>query len=220
MGTVRRRAVVAAAALIALQAAWMPACAETAHSGVSDAALVSQIAARLARAKGVRAHFTHTQKLAAMKSPLVSTGSLLFFRERGVIWQIDTPYQKTWVMRDSGNVVIDGAGQRITNGAAQGSRGAAEIAKMIRTMLGGDLSALYSQFDVQARGTPSQWQMRLMPRQPQIAQSLRAIQLDGGDFLQRLRITLANGDVTQFEFSDSAEVTELTPADRKLLGTP
>jgi hypothetical protein len=115
--------------------------------------------------------------------------------------------------------VLDATGQRVANGPPQGARGAAEIAKMMRSMLSGDLSALYSQFDVQARGTPTHWQMRLVPRQPQIAQALRGIDMNGGDFLQSLRITLANGDVTQFDFSGSAEVSELTPADQQLFGT-
>lgn len=222
MGALKRCA--ALAALIALQSMWMPAQAATAPSNAStsasDAALVSQIASRLARANGVRSHFTQTQTLAAMKAPLVSTGSLLFYRERGVIWQVETPYKKTWIMRDSGIAVIDAAGQRTRNGGAQGARGAAEIAKMMRSMLGGDLSGLYSQFDVEARGTPSQWQMRLVPRQPQIAQALRGIEMEGGDFLHSLRITFANGDVTQYEFSGSAQVSELAPADEKLFGTP
>jgi hypothetical protein len=219
MGTLKQR--IAAAALIALGVAWMPASGATAPAGASasagDAALVSQIAARLARAKGVRSRFTQTQTLAALKAPLVSTGSLVFFRERGVIWQIDTPYRKTWIIRDSGITTIDAAGQRGGNG---GARGAAEIAKMMSAMLSGDLSALYTQFDVQARGTPSQWQMRLVPRQPQIAQSLRGIEMDGGDFLQRLRITFANGDLTQYDFSGSEPVSELAPAEQKLFGTP
>ncbi|MCX5539677.1 outer membrane lipoprotein carrier protein LolA [Paraburkholderia sp. CNPSo 3076] len=224
MGALKRCAAVAA--LIALQSMWTPALAATALVNVStsanagDAALVSQIASRLARANGVRAHFTQTQTLAAMKAPLVSTGSLLFFRERGVIWQVETPYRKTWIMRDSGVTVIDATGQRIQSSAAQGARGAAEIAKMMRAMLGGDLSGLYSQFDVAARGTPSQWQMHLVPRQPQIAQALRGIEMEGGDFLHSLRITFANGDVTQYDFSGSAQVSELAPTDQKLFGTP
>lgn len=225
MGTLNR--CTTAALWLALQMAWMPAWAATAataassaSAGAADTALVSRITANLARVKGVRARFTQTQTLAAMKAPLVSTGSLLFFRERGVIWQIETPYRKTWVMSDSGMVVIDAAGQRVANRSPQGARGAAEIAKMMRTMLGGDLSALYSQFDVEAHGTPSQWRMRLVPRQPQIAQSLRAIEMEGGDYLQSLRITLANGDIMQYDFSGSAEVSELTPADQKLFGTP
>ncbi|WP_322032752.1 outer membrane lipoprotein carrier protein LolA [Paraburkholderia sp. J76] len=220
MGALTRCAAVAA--LIALQSAWIPAYAATTPANVSasDAALVSQIASRLARANGVRSHFTQTQTLAAMKAPLVSTGSLLFYRERGVIWQVETPYRKTWIMRDSGITVIDAAGQRSRNGGAQGARGAAEIAKMMRAMLGGDLSGLYSQFDVEAHGTPSQWQMRLVPRQPQIAQALRGIGMEGGDFLRSLRITFANGDVTQYDFSGSTPVSELAPADQTLFGTP
>ncbi|WP_415774278.1 LolA family protein [Paraburkholderia sp. J7] len=220
MGALKRCAAVAA--LIALQSMSIAAQAVTgpSNASTSDAALVSQITSRLARANGVRSHFMQTQTLAAMKAPLVSTGSLLFYRERGVIWQVETPYKKTWIMREGGVTVIDAAGQRTANGGAQGARGAAEIAKMMRAMLGGDLSGLYSQFDVEARGTPAQWQIRLVPRQPQIAQALRGIEMEGGDFLRSLRITFANGDVTQYEFSGSAQVSGLAPADEKLFGTP
>jgi outer membrane lipoprotein-sorting protein len=186
----------------------------------SDMALVSQIAAHLAQAKGVRARFTQTQTLAAMKAPLVSTGSLLFFRERGVIWQVDTPYKATWVMSDAGIAEINAAGQRVASRNVQGARGAAEISKMMRAMMTGDLSALYSQFDVEARGTLAHWQMRLTPNQPQLAQSISALQMSGGAYLQRLRITIANGDVTQIDFDGSTAATDLTPADRALFGTP
>ncbi|KDB09934.1 outer membrane lipoprotein carrier protein LolA [Burkholderia sp. lig30] len=186
----------------------------------SDIALVSQIAAHLAQAKGVRARFTQTQTLAAMKAPLVSTGSLLLFRERGVIWQVDTPYKATWVMSDAGIAEINAAGQRVAGRNAQGARGAAEISKMMRAMLAGDLSALYSQFDVEAHGAPGHWQMRLTPNQPQLAQSIRTLQMSGGAYLQRVRIGLANGDVTQIDFDGSTAVTNLTPADRALFGTP
>ncbi|MFM0225727.1 LolA family protein [Paraburkholderia dipogonis] len=183
-------------------------------------ALVSQIAAHLAQAKGVRAQFAQTQTLAAMKQPLVSTGSLLFFRERGVIWRIDTPYKATYVITDAGVAEVNANGQRVTAHSAQGARGVAQVSKMMRAMLGGDLSALYSQFDVQAEGSAAQWRMQLTPNQPQIAQSIKGLEMNGGDYLQRLRITLANGDVTQLDFTKSAAVTELSAAERGLLGAP
>jgi len=183
-------------------------------------ALVSQIAGRLAQAKGVRAQFTQTQTLAAMKQPLVSTGSLLFFRERGVIWRIDTPYKATYVITDAGVAEVDANGQRVTTHGAQATRGVAQVSKMMSAMLGGDLSALYSQFDVQAEGGVAHWRMQLTPHQPQIAQSIKGLEMNGGDYLQSLRITLANGDVTQLDFAKSAAVTELTAAERGLLGAP
>jgi outer membrane lipoprotein-sorting protein len=229
MGTMNLRAAIAgilsALSVLVTTAVWMePASAASAASTKEAApgnpALVSQIAAHLAQAKGVRAQFTQTQTLAAMKQPLVSTGSLLFFRERGVVWQIDTPYKATYVITDAGVTEVNANGQRVTAHSAQGTRGVAQVSKMMRAMLGGDLSALYSQFDVQAEGSAAQWRMQLTPNQPQIAQSIKGLEMNGGDYLQRLRITLANGDVTQLDFTKSAAVTELTAAERGLLGAP
>jgi hypothetical protein len=155
-----------------------------------------------------------------MKQPLVSTGSLLFFRERGVIWQIDKPYKATYVITDAGVAEVDANGQRVTTHSAQGTRGVAQVSKMMRAMLGGDLSALYSQFDVEAQGSAAQWRMQLTPNQPQIAQSIKGLAMSGGDYLQSLRITLANGDITQLDFTKSAAVSDLTAAERGLLGAP
>ncbi|MFM0131121.1 LolA family protein [Paraburkholderia sediminicola] len=231
MGTMNLRGVAASGFLVlgtlsvlmsvSSLAAWpaVASAAETAQSA-GNPALVSQIASHLAQAKGVRAQFTQTQTLAAMKQPLVSTGSLLFFRDRGVIWQIDAPYKATYVITDAGVAEVDTNGRRVTAHSAQGTRGVAQVSKMMRAMLGGDLSALYSQFDVQAEGSAAQWRMQLTPNQPQIAQSIKGLQMNGGDYLQSLRITLANGDITKLDFAKSAAVTEPTPAERSLLGAP
>ena len=215
MGTLNWRGAVAAL-LIALS---MPVFAAQPASA-SNTGLVSQIAGNLARAKGVRAQFTQTQTLSAMKQPLVSTGSLVFFRERGVIWQIDTPYKATYVITDTGVSEVNANGQRLTTNSGSGVRGVAQVSRMMRAMLGGDLSALYAQFDVHADGTPAQWRMQLTPNQPQLAQSIKGLEMSGGDYLQALRITLANGDVTRIDFANSAAVSELPPADRTLFGAP
>jgi len=215
MGTLNWRNVVAALfiALSAPSFAAQPASA-------SDTGLVSQIVTHLAQAKGVRAQFTQTQTLSAMKQPLVSTGSLVFFRERGVIWQIDTPYKATYVITDTGVSEVNANGQRTNSKSSDGVRGVAQVSRMMRAMLGGDLSALYAQFDVHADGTPAQWRMQLTPNQPQLAQSIKGLEMSGGDYLQALRITLANGDVTRIDFANSAAVSELPTADRTLFGAP
>jgi outer membrane lipoprotein-sorting protein len=215
MGTLNLRSVIGviAAAFIAFPPAVLAASA-------NDTGLVSQIVAHLAQAKGVRARFTQTQTLSAMKQPLVSTGSLVFFRERGVIWQIDTPYKATYVITDTGVSEVNSSGQRANTSSGNGVRGVAQVSRMMRAMLGGDLSALYAQFDVHADGTPAQWRMQLTPNQPQLAQSIKGLEMSGGDYLQALRITLANGDVTRIDFANSAAVRELAPAERTLFGAP
>ena len=215
MGTLSWRGAVAAL-LIALA----PPVFAAQPAPASDTSLVSQIAGHLAEAKGVRAQFTQTQTLSAMKQPLVSAGSLVFFRERGVIWQIDTPYKATYVITDTGVSEVNANGQRLSTNSGSGVRGVVQVSRMMRAMLGGDLSALYAQFDVHADGTPAQWRMQLTPNQPQLAQSIKGLEMSGGDYLQALRITLANGDVTRIDFANSAAVSELPSADRTLFGAP
>ena len=204
-----------------------PASANAASANTAAAAsagnpgLVASIASELGHMNGVRAQFTQTQTLSAMREPLVNTGSLLFFRARGVIWHIDTPYKTTYVIDDAGVSEVNADGQHVkTAGTPRtgGAQGVAQVSRMMRAMLGGDLSALYAQFDVDARGTPEQWQMLLKPNQPQLAQAIKSLQMSGGAYLQHLRITLANGDVTQLDFTRSSAVDALTPAERTLFG--
>jgi outer membrane lipoprotein-sorting protein len=235
MGTLRTRialAVAAAAASVTLQvlavpayaaAAAAPASASETSGSTQSTNLVSQIAEQLGRANGIRARFTQTQTRAALKQPLVSSGSVLLVRGRGVVWHIETPYQATYLITDAGVSEVNAAGQRVTGAGSHGTSGAhgvAEVSRMMRAMLGGDLSALYSQFDVQAAGTPAQWQMQLMPNQPQLAQAIKDLQMSGGNYLRTLRITLASGDVTSLDFTDSTAVTDLTPAEQQLFGAP
>ncbi len=193
-----------------------PSVSARSSSPAGDTQLVGQIAAHLAQAGDVRARFTQTQTRAALRQPLVGTGSLLFSRERGVIWQIDTPYRLTYVITDGGFVEVHADGRRVARDAGQ--RGVARVAAMMRAMLGGDLSALYSQFDVRAEGTPAQWRMQLTPNQPQIAQSIKRVEMGGGEYLDTVRIVLANGDATQLDFAGSTQAGELTPAERTLFG--
>ncbi|HEV7834233.1 MAG TPA: outer membrane lipoprotein carrier protein LolA, partial [Caballeronia sp.] len=49
---------------------------------------------------------------------------------------------------------------------------------------------------------------------------IKGLEMSGGEYLQALRITLANGDVTRIEFENSAAVSELPLADRMLFGAP
>jgi len=190
--------------------------AESVNDATLGAGLVARIAGQLAKHRVVRAHFRQTQALAALSAPLVSTGTLIFARERGVIWRTDTPYRITYVIGDSSVAKIDASGHRSVTGAARG--GMAQISQMMRAMLGGDLSGLYSQFDVAAHGTESRWQLLLTHNQPQLARFVKALRMEGGAFLQTLEIDAANGDTTHIEFSGNEGIDSLPPAELALFG--
>lgn len=202
--------------LPALAADGAPSIDHAVTPGAAEAGLVARIATQLAEKVGVRAQFKQTQTLAALAAPLVSTGSLVFARDRGVIWRTDTPYRITYVIGDASVTKIDANGHRSTSGASRG--GMTQVSRMMRAMLGGDLSALYSQFDVAADGTTARWHMRLTPNQPQLAQFVKTLSMEGGAFLRTLEITAANGDTTRIDFSANEGIDALSPAELALFG--
>lgn len=181
--------------------------------------LVSQIAAQLAQAKGVRAQFVQTQSLQAMQKPLVSSGTLLFLRDQGALWRMEQPTRMTYVMTDTGVTTLDANDKPMARGA-RNAAGVAQVSRMMRAMLAGDLSALYSQFNVNAQGNASRWHLRLIPAQPQLAQALRGLDLTGDTYLRSIRIQSANGDETRIEFTGSTRVDAPNAAERTLLGAP
>ncbi|NHL68789.1 outer membrane lipoprotein carrier protein LolA [Burkholderia ambifaria] len=184
----------------------------TAAARPSNAVLVADVAARLARVGAIRSDFRQTQTLSAMKQPLVSTGSMLFDRRSGVVWRIDTPYKATYVITDGGMREVGADGRLVAPGG--GGRGVAQVSRMMRDMLGGDLSALYAQFDVEASGTPERWRMVLRPNQPQLAQAIRVLEMSGGAYLGKLDMTFANGNVTVLEFVRPTPVDAPAPIER------
>ena len=184
-----------------------------------DSALVSQVAAQLAQARGVRAQFVQTQSLQAMQKPLVSSGTLLFLRDQGALWRIEQPTRMTYVMTDAGVTTLDANDKPMARGA-RNAAGVAQVSRMMRAMLAGDLSALYSQFSVNAQGNASRWQLKLTPAQPQLAQALHGLDLAGDTYVRSIRIRAANGDETRIEFTGSTRVDAPNAAERTLLGAP
>ncbi|CAJ0802786.1 hypothetical protein LMG18090_04338 [Ralstonia mannitolilytica] len=184
-----------------------------------ESALVSQVAAQLAQARGVRAQFVQTQTLQALQKPLVSSGTLLFVRDEGAIWRIEQPTRMTYVMTDAGVTTLDANDKPMARGA-RNAAGVAQVSRMMRAMLAGDLSALYSQFSVNAQGNASRWQLKLTPAQPQLAQALRGLELAGDTYVRSIRIRSANGDETRIDFTGSTRVDVPSAADRILLGAP
>ncbi|WP_414444802.1 outer membrane lipoprotein carrier protein LolA [Burkholderia sp. 22PA0106] len=203
-----------AAVIVAASIANAAQAAETASASAS-AALVSTVTQQLARAGTIRSHFTQTQTLAAMNRPLVSTGSMLIDRTLGIVWRIETPYRATYAITDTGVREIDTSGQAVP--ASGGGRGVAQVSQMMRGMLSGDLSALYSQFEVEASGTPARWRMTLRPNQPQVRQVLGVLQMSGGEFLDTLVIGYANGNRTTLEFSGTSRVAAPSGPERTWL---
>lgn len=190
-------------------------------AGIAQAAapgLLDQVLDGLGQHQAVRARFTQTRENPALAAPQVSTGKLLFVTGKGMLWQVQSPYDETlaFTTRRSGRVGLDGRVQVMRN-----QRGIAEVSRMLQSLLAGQATEVTRQFDIAAEGNAAAWSLRFTPRQERMARVLAAIELTGdGDYLQAIRIRLQDGSDTDIRLHDTHDADALSALERRALDMP
>lgn len=179
--------------------------------------ILKDVLAQLNRHSAVRAAFTQQRQSPALTQPQNSSGELLFVTGHGMLWQVQQPYPQTLALTGSKTISIDAAGrmQPVRN-----ERGVSQISQMLQSMLGGQMDAVTRQFNVSASGTTGNWTLHLTSKQARVAQVLRSIDLDGGNFLQDIRIDMQDGTQTGIHMTDTRDAGPLTELEKRALGLP
>ncbi|MEO8409085.1 MAG: outer membrane lipoprotein carrier protein LolA [Propionivibrio sp.] len=183
---------------------------------------LKRIAAQLEQHAVVRAEFTQTKQMAALKRPLVSSGRLVFSRRHGVLWQIEQPYRMTYVLGAERIVEIAADGTHRQRGLRE-VPGLAQVGRVFRALLGADTATLQENFAVTVTGDPAddgRWQIDLVPRSAQLAQFLRGLQLSGHAYAENIVIEETGGgrgtDRTQIRLVDSHAAAAPSPDELRL----
>jgi len=179
--------------------------------------LLHTIVAELGQHNAVRASFSQQRQNPALTQAQISKGQLLFVTGHGMLWQIQQPYQQTLVLTATRTASIDADGRMQT---VRSERGVGQIAQMLQGMLTGQLAAVTRQFDVRADGSAAHWSLHFTPRQSRVAQVLRGIQLDGGAYLQRIRIDMQDGTQTDIQMADTRDAGPLSALEKRALDVP
>jgi outer membrane lipoprotein-sorting protein len=184
---------------------------------VLAADLFDTVAGRLAATPLVRAEFTQTRHIAALKKPLVIKGHMVLERSSGVIWNIDSPYKMSYAMGSKGvrEILPDGS-QRVKS--ARDIPGIGSVEGLFNAILSADRVVLARYFKSQLSGSADNWQLSLAPSAPVLAKALSAVELGGGRNLQSVRIAEASGDETRIQFANIQIKPGLTADEQKLLG--
>lgn len=183
----------------------------------AESDLLNQISSQVEQHPVVRAEFTQTKKMQALKRPLVTVGQLTYTHSQGVLWQILQPYHVSYVLSEDKIIEIDANGLRKVRGLTE-VPGLAQVGRVFRAMLGADISTLHSYFDVTAQGAPGKWSLTLKPRQPQIAKYLSLIQLSGSNFIETIVISEAAGDSASIRFLKTQGAISLSESESQLFG--
>ncbi|MGN6320514.1 MAG: LolA family protein [Dyella sp.] len=179
--------------------------------------LLHTILNQLSQHTAIRANFTQQRQSPALTQSQTSMGQLLFVTGHGMLWQVQQPYQQTLALTGTRTLRIDADGRMQP---VRSEHGVSQISQMLQGMLTGQLDEVSRQFDVHADGSAAQWNLHFTPKQSRVAQVLKGIELDGGNYLQRIRIDMQDGTQTDIQMSDTRDAGSLSALEKHALGLP
>jgi len=178
-------------------------------------ALPGSLTAHLKEAACIHLDFVQTRSLAALTRPLKASGSLVLARDKGVIWALKRPVALTYVMGPKGLMVVDGDGVKERKGAGAAPM-VAQMGRIFQALAQGDWHVLDSFFTVTGEGDPAHWEVNLQPN-AQAAAFVKRVRINGGQFIDRVRIDEPAGDRTELVFQHQRGDAPLTAAEAALL---
>jgi len=120
---------------------------------VAGEAVLTEIAARLAKTPIAQGDFYQQKHLKVLHKPLISTGTFTYHQSKGVIWKTLTPVVSLLLVNESR--LLTGQGEQAVPAA---------FGKVFKAMLGGDLAALTDGFAITGTDQKTVWQLELTPK--------------------------------------------------------
>ncbi|WP_265301365.1 outer membrane lipoprotein carrier protein LolA [Verminephrobacter eiseniae] len=181
----------------------------------TTADLLVEIDRRLENPAVLRGEFEQTKSIKGFKRPLVSRGTYVVARDRGVQWLTVQPFASTVVVTRERLLTLGqaGASRQIDTRQEPGLRA---INEMLMALLAGDVTALTARFDVQAtlQGAHG-WRLALTPRDAALAGVMARIELEGDRHVSALSLHEASGDASSIRlFNPASSGLSATEAER------
>ena len=184
-------------------------------AAAAPADLAAELRARLDAAPLVRGSFVQEKTLVGFAKPLVSRGSFVYARELGVIWATERPFPARLAVTRGRLVARDADGRIALELDLGAQRGGGGFDGLLFALVGGDVAALQASFEVEGElRADGRWSLRMQPRDATLTRALRSIALEGGRFVETVRVAESNGDASIIRFADHAPGPPLSPAER------
>jgi hypothetical protein len=163
--------------------------------------LLADVGARLVKTEITEGRFRQEKNIKVLKKPLISTGTFIYHRSRGVIWQTLTPVSSVLLVNQAR--LMTAQGEQTLPPA---------FGRVFTAMFGGDLQAMKEGFDISGTNDKTAWKLQLKPKDALLKKIIVDMQLTGGKELQRIDIKEANGNFTRITFGQITHPEALTPA--------
>ena len=172
--------------------------------------LAQSVRERLVQAPVLRGEFEQQKQVQGFSKPLISRGSFVVARERGVLWLTKTPFaSQLRLTRDEIKATQNGAVAFRLDASKEPS--VRVINGLMFALLNGDIGGLAEHFKIEGSVNGKAWQLHLAPRSSALAKLMTNVELSGEAQVRSIRISEANGDKTAIRFSaQSTEPAQLT----------
>ena len=176
---------------------------------------VKTVTQRLASRPVIKADFRQTKTVARLSRTFISTGTMIFSVERGLLWQVQTPVAGATVMTrnriaqksPSGRISV------IAGGAHDTFR---RFAAIMQAVFSGDDILIEKEFNVFFRRTGGRrWEIGLVPKDTTVKGVIASLEIRGDDDLDGFVLREAGGDHVEYSFSRITYPATLSPADEK-----
>ncbi|CAM4356029.1 LolA family protein [Acinetobacter pragensis] len=176
---------------------------------------LKQIFSQLGAVPMVRAHFEQQKKLASLNKTYVSKGEVLFSKNLGVLWQIQSPVKADLVVTPRKLVQKT---QRTSSQIEVDKTPYGSVATMFLQLMSGNEAALAKNFNVvSANYSPAQWNVVLTPKSSLFKKLFVRVDAQGQRYVERIAIQEKANNSTVIRFSQqSTQPQSLTAAENAL----
>ncbi|MDZ3994204.1 outer membrane lipoprotein carrier protein LolA [Pseudomonas sp. Teo4] len=158
----------------------------------------------------VKGPFIQEKHLRALPQPLLSKGNFILARDHGLLWLLQTPLRQDYRIRADGIARRDPSGWQTLPGRSAG----AEQNRLFFAVLQGDSSGLQRDFELSLSGDAAHWKLHLTPRSLLLKQVFTAIDISGGQFVERIELRETQGDSTVLRMPESSAEAALSDTER------
>ncbi|TCB31600.1 outer membrane lipoprotein carrier protein LolA [Acinetobacter sp. ANC 4635] len=147
----------------------------------------------------VHAHFEQQKKLISLNKTYVSKGNVVFSKQQGVLWQMQTPVQADLVVTPQKLVQKT---QRTMSQINVQQSPYGSVATLFLQLMAGDEKALASNFNiVSATHNNQAWAVTLTPKSSLFKKLFNQVNVQGGRYVNQIVIQEKDRNITQIRFS-------------------
>lgn len=182
------------------------------HAQNSD---LKQIFTQLSASSVVRANFVQHKKLASLNKTYVSKGTVVFTKNSGVLWQIQSPVKADLIVTPKKIVQKT---QRTYSQIEVDKTPYGSVATMFLQLMSGNETALAKNFNVvSANYSPTKWNVSLTPKSDLFKKLFVKVDAQGQRYVDQIVIQEQANNSTTIRFSQqAAQPQTLTAAENAL----